>query len=370
MIRRLELYARKFAAPLLKENLDPGHAAAAVFLGFFIGIVPIYGLQTLAAIGGAFLFRLNKPLTIACTFINNPLLQPFIVFSSVELGCLLREGSFRRLSLSSLAAARATITKEQLITWIVGSVVLGLVVGGIGALVTAIMVHFNRRASANPKLRARIRFVKEKFARCERSARSFARWKLRLDRIFELLSAEDLGSGPVIDLGCGYGITLCFVAYEESQRKLIGCDLDAHRISVAREALGDRNVDVSVADIRHFELPPAGLIMIMDVLQYLTAAEQCAVLQRCCAALEPNGVLAVRVHDLDCGRRSKITLGFERLIFSGSGVRPLMLPISEYRRVLQAAGMQLKEVRFKNRLPLAHVLLIARKPSTGVVLQQ
>jgi uncharacterized protein (DUF2062 family) len=87
---------------LLKERLDPSRAAAAVFLGIFIGIVPIYGLQTLAAVGVALLFRLNKPLTVAGTLISNPVLQPLIVFSSVELGCFLRLGSFQPLNLSAL----------------------------------------------------------------------------------------------------------------------------------------------------------------------------------------------------------------------------------------------------------------------------
>ena len=77
---------REFATVLLKEDLTPGKAAAAVFVGIFIGVVPIYGIQLLTAAGLAFLFRLNKPLTLASTFINNPLLQPVIVASSVEVG--------------------------------------------------------------------------------------------------------------------------------------------------------------------------------------------------------------------------------------------------------------------------------------------
>ena len=112
MIRRFKAHARKFITPLLKESLDPCRAAAAVFLGIFIGIMPIYGLQTLAAVGVALLFRLNKPLTIAGTFVNNPMLQPLIVVSSVELGCLLRVGSFQPL-ISALAAARTHLNKEQ-----------------------------------------------------------------------------------------------------------------------------------------------------------------------------------------------------------------------------------------------------------------
>jgi uncharacterized protein (DUF2062 family) len=147
MIRRFEFHARKFVTLLLKERLDPSRAAAAVFLGIFIGIVPIYGLQTLTAVGAALVFRLNKPLTVAGTFISNPLLQPLIVFSSVELGCFFRRGSFQPLNLSALAAARAHIGKEELFIWVIGSVALGILVGGVGAVVTAVVVQLHLKAS-------------------------------------------------------------------------------------------------------------------------------------------------------------------------------------------------------------------------------
>jgi uncharacterized protein (DUF2062 family) len=145
MIRRFEARARKFVTPLLKEGLDPGRAAAAVFLGIFIGIVPIYGLQTLAAVGVALLFRLNKPLTVAGTLINNPILLPLIIFASVELGCLLRVGSFRPLNLSNMIDAGTHINKEQFFIWVIGSVALGILVGGIGAAITAVVVHLISR---------------------------------------------------------------------------------------------------------------------------------------------------------------------------------------------------------------------------------
>ena len=134
MIPRLKVEARQFVTLLLKERLDPSHAAAAVFLGIFIGILPIYGFQTLAAVGIALLFRLNKPLIVACTFINNPLFLPLTIFSSVELGCLLRNGSFQRLTISSLVAMRGHINKEQFFIWVIGSVALGILLGGVGAL--------------------------------------------------------------------------------------------------------------------------------------------------------------------------------------------------------------------------------------------
>ena len=164
MIRRFEARARNFLTPLLKERLDPSRAAAAVFLGIFIGIVPIYGLQTLAAVGVALLFKLNKPLTVACTFISNPLLQPLIIFSSVELGCLLCLGSFQPLTLSALSVARSHISinhinigKQQLFIWLIGSVALGILLGGVGAAITAVVVRRHMRATANSALRDRVR---------------------------------------------------------------------------------------------------------------------------------------------------------------------------------------------------------------------
>jgi SAM-dependent methyltransferase len=344
---------------LLKENLDPGHAAAAVFLGIFIGIVPIYGFQTLAAVGVALLFRLNKPLTVAGTFINNPLLLPLIVVASVDLGCFLRGSPFPPLNASSLTGAHL---KQELLAGVIGSVPLGILVGGVGAAITALVIRL--KAPANPGLRDRIRFVNGLFARCARADRGFVRWKLRLDRIFGLLAAENLGSGTVVDLGCGYGMALGFAAFGDSSRRLVGCDLDAHRIAIAREALGALNADLSVADVRRLDLPPAGLILILDVLQYLPVDDQQALLQRCCSALAPQGMLIFRVHDCERGLWSTITMAFDRLIFAcgRAGVRPLMLSAAEYHSVLENAGMQVEQRRFRNRLPLAHILFIAKKP--------
>lgn len=367
VIGSFQTRVRHFATVLMKEDLTPGRAAAAVFLGLFIGIVPIYGFQLLAAVGVALLFKLNKPLTVAGTFINNALLRPLIIVSAVELGYLLRSGSFRPFHLSALTGAHV---KEEILAFVIGSVVLGVVVGGTGAAITAVVIQVRTPANpglANSGLRSRIRFVKNMFAQCAWADRGFVRWKLRLDRIFGLLAAEDLGSGTVVDLGCGYGMALSFAAFADGSRRLVGCDLDAHRVAVARQALSALHVDLSVADVRGLVLPPAGLILILDVLQYLGADEQLNLLKRCCAALAPTGILIFRVHDRERGLWSTITMAFDRLVFACErvGVQPVTLPAARYQSVLASAGMQVEERRFRNRLPLAHILFIAKKPLAG-----
>ena len=359
-LKRLFQPLRQFSATLFKEHLDPGHAAAAVFLGIFVANVPIYGFQTLAIIGLAALFRLNKPLAVGASFINNPILQPFLVVGGLEVGHFLLTGRILRLSWShSLSDLKA-----QLGAWIIGSVVLGILLGALGAALVFVFLRWRRtRHSAR---RATARFVNALFSGCSSFDRGFVRWKMRLDRLFDILSTEELGSGPVVDLGCGYGIALGFAAFTHRERPLIGCDLDAHRIAAARQALNGMKAELSVADVRDFEFPQASLIFIFDVLQYLTPAEQLALLRRCSSALAPGGKLIFRVPDRGSRATSRLSMAFDRLIFflGKTEAGPVVLSTAEYQEAFDGAGLQIDQRRLRNLLPIAHRFFVVAK--TGV----
>ena len=354
---------RQFLATSLKEGLAPGRASAAVFVGVFVGTIPIYGFQSLLALTLAVVLKLNKPLTFAATFVNNPLLQPFLVLGSVQLGHLLLKGRFLSLTLADMTAL--TIG-TQLSAWLVGSVVLGVLLGGIAAcaMFLFLWVRSPKARLGRDHWRECMNFLNLLFATCPPLDRGFVRWKVRLDRIFNILVKEDLGRGPVVDLGCGYGIVLGLIAFQDQGRRLIGCDLNQHRIENARQALVRLNPELSVDDVRTFGFGEAGLILIIDVLQYLNAAEQLALLERCCAALLPGGILMFRVHDRERGLASKLSAALDTVIFFLQWNRgnPVVLPAAEYRRVLEGAGMQVQERPFVNRLPLAHILFTAVKP--------
>jgi trans-aconitate methyltransferase len=171
----------------------------------------------------------------------------------------------------------------------------------------------------------------------------------------------------MIDLGCGHGIASAFVVSGNPQIGVQGCDLDGHRIALARQAFAGLNAVFQVEDVRRFRLPPAGLILILDVLQYLDPGEQLDLLVRCARALEPGGKLVFRVHDKESGLRSHLSMGLDRIIFAmgGAGRQPLMLSGEAYYRALEDAGLQVRQIRFRNRLPLAHRLFIAGKAASG-----
>lgn len=355
--RRIFEPLRQFAATLFKEHLDPGHAAAAVFLGIFIANVPIYGFQTLAIIGLAALFRLNKPLAVGASFINNPILQPFLIVAALEVGHFVLTGTFQRLSLAhSMSDLRA-----QLGALVTGGIAVGVVLGAMGAGIVFVLLGRRRRTSS--PLGQRTRFVNALFAHCPGFDRGFVRWKMRLDRVFEILAAEDLGSGPVVDLGCGYGIALGFAAFQCPERPLSGCDLDARRIGAAREAFTGLNAELSVGDVRQFEFPQASLIFIFDVLQYLTGAEQMALLGRCASSLGPGGKLIFRIPDRGTKATSRLSMAFDKLIFlvgkKHSG--PVVLSPDEYAAAFDGAAVNVTQRRFRNLLPIAHQLFVVTK---------
>jgi len=351
---------------LMTEQLEPGRAAAAVALGITLGIVPIYGLQSVVALALATLFRLNRPLTLAGTFINIPPIQPLLVIGSLQLGHLAMGGTLVSLSPRELLATGVGL---HVVALFIGSVILSAAVGGSAGLATYVVLR--RRAaradlSRNEARRWR-RHVNRIFATAPIWDRGFVRWKTRLDRLFDLLLAEELGTGPVVDLGCGHGAGLALVAFRDPHRVLYGCDLSERRIQAARRALSGYDARISVADVRTFEIPEAGLILVLDVLQYIGDAEQAALLARCAAALSPGGLLILRAPDTDGGLLAKTTAWLDRLALGlgAAGTAPAGQPARVYQRLLAEAGLSVTAQRYPNKLPLAHVVLRARKPDVA-----
>ncbi len=344
---------------LLTEQLQPGRAAAAVWLGVALGIIPIYGLQSIVALALATLLRLNRPLTFAATFVNNPLLQPFLVAGSLQLGYLTLRGVWL-----SPATLTAVPWREHLLPFFAGSLILSVAVGGSAALAAYLFVALRGK---DPRERAWRVFVNERFRGAGWYARGFVRWKTRLDRIFATLLEEDLGSGPVVDLGCGYGASLALVAFRDPQRVLHGCDRDAGRVRAASAALRHLDAHLTIDDVRSFPLPDTGLILILDVLQYLAPPEQDALLLRCRQTLRPGGRLIFRVPDAAGRAAASGTRLLDRLLFGLGGfhTRPAHRAAEEYVSLLTAAGMRVSVETHRNRLPLSHTLFRAHTPGDG-----
>lgn len=74
---------------------SPARTACALGLGIFVGLMPIAPLQTLTAIGLAFLCRLNRLAVLGGTLVWQPFTAPFIYAAEYGVGEWVRASLFK-----------------------------------------------------------------------------------------------------------------------------------------------------------------------------------------------------------------------------------------------------------------------------------
>jgi uncharacterized protein (DUF2062 family) len=114
---------------------EPGRLAAAVGVGLFFGILPIWGVQFVAALWVAHRLRLNKVVVGVAANISIPPMIPFIFFAALTLGHRLLAGDWMVFQKMSRADWWAT-AQAHLWEWFVGSSVLAVLVAGAGMMLT------------------------------------------------------------------------------------------------------------------------------------------------------------------------------------------------------------------------------------------
>src|SRR5260221_2204305 len=83
-----EIFSKKslniIIAQLYNPNQSDGLKALSAAFGVFMGIIPIWGFQTLAAIFFAIIFKLNKVLVVIFSHISFPPMMPLVIFLSYK----------------------------------------------------------------------------------------------------------------------------------------------------------------------------------------------------------------------------------------------------------------------------------------------
>jgi glycosyltransferase involved in cell wall biosynthesis len=133
---------RKTVCEFFAEHTEKSsRLAAAVGLGLFFGILPIYGFQIMVGAAVAHQLRLNKATLLIASHISIPAMVPFILYGSMVLGHWLFTGQSLDISPHQIAQG---LTFEHFVEWIVGSVALGVAVGLAGTILTYSMARVLR----------------------------------------------------------------------------------------------------------------------------------------------------------------------------------------------------------------------------------
>ena len=150
------IFNKKKLIQLLNDHLfnthdSDGLKAVSIGFGVFMGIIPIWGFQLMAAIFLAILLKLNKPLVIIAANISIPPMIPIIIFASYKAGAFwMGENATqlifdRSISLDSI--------QKNLQQYIYGSITLAIIAGVFFGLLTFILLKlFHKRRVTTDKL--------------------------------------------------------------------------------------------------------------------------------------------------------------------------------------------------------------------------
>jgi len=147
-----QLTWKSFKAIIRREMFNPQETnrvkVASVMLGAFMGVAPVWGWQMAIALGLAITFRLNKVIVLAVSNISIPPMIPFILYLSyISGGIVLGRGAGIDFS-PDITLAFVT---ENLLQYILGSLVFGLILALVLGLITYITLLLFRK---NPVIKS------------------------------------------------------------------------------------------------------------------------------------------------------------------------------------------------------------------------
>jgi len=176
-----------------------------------------------------------------------------------------------------------------------------------------------------------------------------------------LAAAEPFGA--VLDVASGRGQVALLLRVMSLATAVVGLDWDAGKVAIANEASADlAGVAFTQGDVTTAPLPDADTVLLIDILHYLTAAEQDALLRR--AAHAARRRVIVRDVDPDRGASSVLTQSWERVTTTlgyNRGARVAPRSFMEITAVLEGEGLVVTRTPCSAR-GMSNELLVARRP--------
>jgi len=178
--------------------------------------------------------------------------------------------------------------------------------------------------------------------------------------------------GRVLEIGCGHGLFAAYAALASPGRTVVGVDIDADKISVAREAArraagrSGARLEFDLAESGAVPPGPWDAVAIIDMLYLLPASYQRALLEQAIAELSPGGVLVVK--EMGVRPRWKVrlntwqeTLSVRVLHLTAGSAFDFVDPVT-MAGWMEAGGLSTARERLDRRRLHPHHLLVGTRP--------
>ena len=197
----------------------------------------------------------------------------------------------------------------------------------------------------------------------------YARAKLRSDPLYPgMVDALRGSSAPLLDLGCGIGLFAHALRAAGIALPYRGVDNDAGKIAQARRAAGNAGLDdvgFDCIDLAAGLPPHRGSVALLDVLQFVPAAAQDAILDAAVAMLAPGARLLLRTGLDDGSARARTTRRIDALSRSLGWMNagPQRYPDADALRArFDAAGLESEFTPLYGHTPFNNWRVVATRP--------
>lgn len=187
-------------------------------------------------------------------------------------------------------------------------------------------------------------------------------WDAPFEEIEKLLPK----TGKIIDLGCGEGILVNYLALTGPRRKLIGIEKNRKRLKFAAKGL--KNTAFFAGDVLKKSFPPADIILMVHLLHHLSSkTAQIELLKKARASLKKGGRLIIA--EVDKKPQIKYLISwltdafivpilFERKLYNFNFT---YRKVGEWKRLLEKYGCKVNLQRADKNKPFSHVILVGKK---------
>jgi uncharacterized protein (DUF2062 family) len=342
-------------------ELTPLRAALSVGVGLLIGVTPAWGVHIFLVLFVCVPLNLDAPVSYLAANISIPPVAPFLWLAEVEIGAWVLTRHPLPLDVAALRATGPWVFAKELVT---GTLLFAPAVAVLGGIATYAAVAATRKAKPASTFERAVARVAARYGSGSRSAYYYVRGKMLGDpvvrRAFELAANEPLGE--VVDVGSGRGQLGILLLESNGATHVTGFDWDRAKVDEAKRASTDLSASFEEGDAVTRAIPACDSVLMIDVLHYLTDAEQDALVAR--AARAARRTVLIRELDPDRGWRSVTTRVQEAITTTARwnrGARIRARPIACIGRALSAGGFDVTVEPCWGSTPFANVLVVGRR---------
>lgn len=138
---------------------------------------------------------------------------------------------------------------------------------------------------------------------------NYIRVKMRMEKNYSAIHRLIPENCSVTDIGCGYGAVDFILSLAAPERKIIAIDYDSMKIELAKNSFlsSECSIEFITSDAISYKLNYTDIILISDMLHYLTKEKQLQLLNKCVEKLNPDGKIIIRDSDTSLKQRQKGT---------------------------------------------------------------